>query len=257
LVVEDEANISRLIRAYLERDGFVVKEAPDGLEACSRLDDFEPQLVLLDLMLPRIDGWELCRRIRARSGPPGRVPVIMLTAKGEEFDRVLGLELGADDYVVKPFSPRELVARVRAVLRRASAPAVALDGQGARPDRAGQAVQPGAGIAPPGDVEFLEYPDFRINLTSRELTVRGETVPCPAKEFDLLWLLASHPDRVFTREALLEKVWRFDYYGDARTVDVHIRRIRQKIEPNPEQPAYILTVWGVGYKFSARRSRGG
>jgi len=259
LVVEDEQNISRLIRAYLERDGFAVKEAGDGLEACRQLADFCPDLVVLDLMLPKVDGWEVCRRIRARPGPAGRVPVIMLTAKSEEFDRVLGLELGADDYVVKPFSPRELTARVRAVLRR-TAPAAELSGETVTPAEVGRhaggatvGAAGGAAAAATGrpGFEVLTFPDFSINLTSRVLTVRGEPVACPAKEFDLLWLLAGSPDRVFTRDALLEKVWHYDYPGDARTVDVHVRRIRRKIEPDPEHPIYLLTVWGIGYKFHA------
>lgn len=238
LVVEDEANISRLIRAYLERDGYVVTVSGDGEQAWRDIQTTPPDLVLLDLMLPKVDGWELCRRIRSRPGAAARLPVIMLSAKSEEFDRVLGLELGADDYVPKPFSPRELVARVRAVLRRASPP----------PDDAGAGESTAAKI--------LAFPDFVINPASRELIVRGSVVPCPAKEFDLLWLLASNPDHVFSREHLLERVWDYEYFGDARTVDVHIRRVRQKIEPDPANPRYIQTVWGVGYKLTARNAGG-
>ena len=253
LVVEDDANIAQLILAYLGRGGYEARGVPDGEAALAALDDFAPDIVVLDLMLPRLDGWEVCRRIRGRDGPLGRLPVIMLTAKGEEFDRVLGLELGADDYVTKPFSPRELVARVRAVLRRAP-----VAGDAPADDAAGGG--DGLGTAAPtgGDdpVQALSFPDFAINLTSRELSVGGERVACPAKEFDLLWLLSNNPERVFGREALLAKVWGYEYYGDARTVDVHIRRVRQKIEPDPHTPRYIETVWGVGYKFTLRNVRG-
>jgi two-component system alkaline phosphatase synthesis response regulator PhoP len=235
LVVEDEANIARLIRTYLEREGYLVREAPDGEAACDMLAQQEPDLVILDLMLPRTDGWEVCRRIRNRPGAQGRLPVIMLTARGEEQDRVTGLEIGADDYITKPFSPRELLARVRAVLRRAGPHAGA------------------AGLSTPDVV--LSFADFVINQTSRELIVRGQRLSCPAKEFDLLWLLATNPGRVLSRETLLEQVWEYEYLGDARTVDVHIRRLRQKIEPAPDKPSYIETVWGIGYKFVPRMAQ--
>ncbi len=220
LVVDDEPNIRELIRLYLGKEGFAVEESEDGEDALTRLRANPPALVVLDLMLPKKDGREVCREIRKTSS----LPIIMLTAKNEEVDRVLGLEIGADAYLTKPFSPRELVARVRAVLRRAN------------PQR-----------EQPADV--LAFSDFAVNHDSRELRVRGQVVPCPAKEFDLLWLFAKHPQRVFTREQLLQQVWEYDYFGDLRTVDVHVRRLREKIEPKPDEPRYIKTVWGVGYKF--------
>lgn len=233
LVVEDEDNIRELVRAYLEREGYGVVEAADGTAALDLATSEQPDLVVLDLMLPGIDGWEICRRLRQG----GATPVIMLTARGDEIDRILGLELGADDYLTKPFSPRELVARVKAVLRRSSNA-----GAGAGQQAAGS--------------ERLVYPDFDICRTSREVRVRGEAVPMPAKEFDLLWMLAANPNHVFSREHLLERVWGYDFYGDLRTVDVHIRRLREKIEPDPDHPRYLVTVWGVGYKFQGV-NRGG
>lgn len=223
LVVDDEPNIRELVRVYLEKE-FRVVEAEDGQKGLDLARELKPQLIILDLMLPRLDGWKVCRAIRAES----TTPIIMLTAKSEETDRVLGLEMGADDYLTKPFSPRELVARVHAVLRRAH---------------------------PTFGVERLEFPDFTVDYAARELTVRGEKVLCPAKEFELLWLLASHPNRVFTREQLLEQVWDYDYFGDLRTVDVHVQRLRKKIEADLDNPRYIKTVWGVGYKFEGGGNR--
>ncbi|NPV71526.1 MAG: response regulator transcription factor [Firmicutes bacterium] len=221
LVVDDEANIRELVRLYLEKDGYQVHEAEDGEKAVALADELRPDLVVLDVMLPGIDGIQVCSRLKSL----GDAPVIMLSAKSEEGDKIQGLDTGADDYVTKPFSPRELLARVRSVLRRSRAAAE----------------------------DVLEFPDFTVNRTAREVTVRGEPVQCTAKEFDLLWLLASRPNQVFTRENLLEQVWDYAYYGDLRTVDVHVRRLREKIEPDPDEPCYIITVWGVGYKFRGVR----
>jgi DNA-binding response OmpR family regulator len=229
LVVDDEPHIRDLVRLYMKREGFEVREAADGEAGLASARETPPDLIILDLMLPRLDGWEVCRELRRQS----MVPIIMLTARDDEADRVLGLEMGADDYLTKPFSPRELVARVRAVLRRSS------------PATSG----PNGAEGPESRRQRLEFPGFFIDLTGRELGVGNERVPCPAKEFELLWLLASNPNRVFTREQLLRQVWDYDYFGDFRTVDVHVRRIREKIEADPSSPVYLKTVWGVGYKF--------
>jgi two-component system response regulator ResD len=223
LLVEDEPHLRELLRVYLEAEGFRVIEAEDGTRGLELACGSAPDLVILDLMLPGLDGRDVCRRLRERS----RVPIIMLTARSDEVDRVVGLELGADDYVTKPFSPRELMARVRAVLRRVEGRAAASDGDDAR----------------------LAFADFVLDRRSRELLVRGSAVPCPPKEFDLLWMLAAHPRRVFTREELLNLVWGYDHFGDLRTVDVHVRRLREKIERDPSVPRLLKTVWGVGYKF--------
>jgi len=225
LVVDDEPNIRELCRLYLEQEGFVVAEAPDGIEAVRKAKEWKPDLVVLDLMLPGKNGFDVCRELLALD-----IPVVMLTARGDEVDKILGLELGADDYLTKPFSPRELVARVKVVLRRSE--------RGAAP--AAQAPRP---------PERLEFPDFVLDLAGRSLIVRGKAVDCPPKEFDLLAMLAQNPHRAFTREQLLEKVWDYSFYGDFRTVDVHVQRIRKKIEPDPEKPRYVKTVWGVGYKL--------
>lgn len=227
LVVDDEPNIRELCRLYLEQEGFVVAEAADGLEAIKAATESKPDLVVLDLMLPGKSGFDVCRELQ-----PKGIPVVMLTARGDDVDKILGLELGADDYLTKPFNPRELVARVKAVLRRSS--------------RSGSE----AAEAP----EVLFFPDFVLDLTGRTLTVQGRQVDCPPKEFDLLATLAQNPHRAFTREQLLEKVWDYSFYGDFRTVDVHVQRIRKKVEPDPEKPRYIKTVWGVGYKFETGRS---
>lgn len=217
LVIEDDRSIQELIRLYLEKENFEVKLASDGNEGLESVYEGPPALVILDLMLPRIDGWEVCRRIRDAHA----IPIIMLTARDAVSDRINGLELGADDYVTKPFDPRELVARVRAVLRRSQTPAET----------------------------HLEFNDFSMNYDQRRVIQGGSEAYLTAKEFDLLWLLANHPGRVFTRDQLLNQVWGYEFYGNVRTVDVHIRHLREKIEPDPGNPRYILTVWGVGYKF--------
>ena len=222
LVVEDDPTISEVVVRYLEREGLDVEAVGDGRDALDAAAAHWPDLVVLDLMLPGIDGLEVCRRLRAR----GPVPVIMLTARGDEEDRVLGLELGADDYVVKPFSPRELTARVRAVLRRAGASGV--------PDGLGVAV--------------IEAGTLRIDIPAREVTMAGALVALTAREFDLLVHLARSPRRAFTREELLERVWGYSF-GDTATVTVHVRRLREKIEANPSEPQHLVTVWGVGYRW--------
>ncbi len=224
LVVDDEPNIVEVVSAYLKRELFNVVTAFDGEEAMQRIADHNPDLIVLDVMLPRIDGLEVCRRVRAA----GNTPIIMLTAKGEETDKLVGLGIGADDYLTKPFSPRELVARIKAVLRRASA------------------------VAPPepGADSVLRFSGLKINPRTRAVETDGKgTVELTAKEFDLLVFLASHPLEVFTRTQLLDQVWDYSYYGDTSTVTVHVRRLREKIETDPMRPRYIKTVWGVGYKF--------
>jgi DNA-binding response OmpR family regulator len=220
LVVDDESIVREVVAQYLRQDGFDVQVAADGPEALSRFAQARPDIVLLDLMLPGIDGIEVCRRIRSQSN----VPVIMVTAKGDETDTIIGLGVGADDYVSKPFSPRELVARVKAVLRRASTPIIA-------------------------EGDPLHFGSLTIRPDRRQVEVGGVAVDLTAREFDLLEFLAAHPGRVFTRDELLDQVWDWAYASDGGTVTVHIRRLRQKIEPDPERPRYIKTVWGVGYKF--------
>lgn len=227
LLVDDEENIRHLVRLYLADAGYQVIEASSGQETLEAFRDL-PDLIILDIGLPDADGRDVLREIRKTS----QVPIIVLTAKDSEIDKVLGLELGADDYVTKPFSPRELVSRVRAVLRRS--------------------IQDHADSQPKQTRETLEFPGLSIDREAREITANGKTFEVPPKEFELLWLLASNPNRVFTREYLLEKVWGYDYFGDMRTVDVHIRRLRQKIEKDPENPEYIRTARGVGYKFEFR-----
>jgi DNA-binding response OmpR family regulator len=222
-VVDDESIVREVVERYLSREGFTVRVAADGEAALELAREEAPDLVVLDLMLPRIDGLEVCRRLRAQSS----VPIIMLTAKGEETDKIVGLTLGADDYLVKPFSPRELVARVHAVLRRAQDPAF------------------GAGLGE----GTLRFPDLSINPRTRVVEVRGRAVELTPKEFDLLFFLAGNPRQVFTRGQLLEKVWDWRYVGDASTVTVHMRRLREKVEEDPMRPRYLKTVWGVGYKF--------
>jgi DNA-binding response OmpR family regulator len=219
LVVDDEPMVREVLARYLEKDGFEVETAKDGDQALASFDTRQPDLVLLDLMLPKLDGFEVFRRIRAR----GRTAVIMLTARGEETDRVVGLELGADDYVTKPFSPREVVARVRAVLRRGN------DG-GLRG-------------------EVLSYGDLEIDGPKREVRRGGEPIPLTRKEFELLYMLASTPTRARTRTDILEEVWDFAWDGDSATVTVHVRRLREKIEVDPSRPRHLVTVWGVGYRF--------
>jgi len=220
LVVDDEDTIRDVLRRYLERDGFVVCEAADGYTALDALADDPPDLIVLDLMLPGIDGLTLTRQIHAHK----RLPVIMLTARGETSDRIRGLDQGADDYIAKPFSPQEVVSRVKAVLRRA-----------------GEPIQDG--------VHHLEFEGFRLDPTAHTLTIAGQPVTLTAKEFELLWFFARHPRQVFTRTQLLDSVWGQEFYGDPSTVTVHIRRLREKIERDPSDPRYLLTVWGVGYKF--------
>ncbi|MCR5089822.1 MAG: response regulator transcription factor [Oscillospiraceae bacterium] len=218
LVVEDDANIAELLRLYLGKDGFETMIASDGNKALADFDLFQPDVVLLDIMLPGKDGWEVCREIRKKSA----TPIIMLTAKGETSDKVSGLEMGADDYITKPFDVKELLARVHAVMRRT--------------DHAGPMSKK------------LTFDKLEINLDSYELVVDGKKVDTPPKEMELLYHLAASPNRVFTRNQLLDEVWGFDYFGDSRTVDVHIKRLREKLEGVSEQ-WNLKTVWGVGYKF--------
>jgi len=220
LVVEDEEHVSELVTLYLEKEGFEPLTAADGPSALKMARELKPDLVLLDLMLPGMDGLEVFRELRKES----RVPVIIVTARGEEVDRVVGLELGADDYVVKPFSPRELVARVKAVLRRSA-----------------------EGVT--GEQEVIQFPGLRIDRARHQVLAEGKEVALTPMEFRLLWHLASHPDKVCTREELLREVWGEDSYSDARTVDVHIKRIRRKVRGDSEGEPLIATVWGVGYRF--------
>ncbi len=223
LVVDDEPKIREICRVYLEREGFPVIEAADGEEAVVKAGDYHPQLIVLDLMLPGIDGWEVCRRVRQTS----ETPIIMLTARVTEVDRIVGLELGADDYVPKPFSPRELVARVKAVLRRTRTPRI----PDAHAERAG----------------LLTYGDLAVDRDARRVMVGSTEIQLTPKEFDLLWFMARSPGKAFPREKLLECVWKYEYLGDARTVDSHIKSLRDKLGPVGKQ--HIRTVWGIGYRF--------
>ena len=220
LVVDDDTNICELLRLYLEKEGYVVKIVNDGVAAINAFKQENPDLTLLDIMIPKLDGWQVCREIRKFSDKP----IIMLTAKGETFDKVLGLELGADDYVTKPFDTKEVVARIKAILRR-TAPA-----------------------SDTSDVKEVNYDKLSINLTNYEMKVNGVSVDTPPKELELIYHLASNPNRVFTRDQLLDEVWGFDYYGDSRTVDVHIKRLREKLDGVSDQWC-LRTVWSVGYKF--------
>lgn len=222
LVVDDDLNICELLRLYIEKEGFSVVTANDGVEALKLFEKESPELIMLDIMLPGLDGWQVCREVRKTS----QCPIIMLTAKGEVFDKVLGLELGADDYVVKPFEAKEVVARIRAVLRR-------------------------TGKSDDSEVKEVKWDKLSINLTNYELKVDGVQVDTPPKEMELLFHLASNPNRVFTRDQLLDEVWGFDYYGDSRTVDVHVKRLREKIDGVSEKWE-LKTVWGVGYKFEVK-----
>ena len=220
LVVDDDTNICDLLKIYFENEGYEVKTANDGVEGLNYFKIYEPDLVLLDIMLPRKDGWQVCREIREMSSKP----IIMITAKGEVFDKVLGLELGADDFLVKPFDMKELSARVKAVLRRYQA------------------------HANQDDDEVVKFENIEISRQKYELKLKGKSVDIPPKELELLYFLASNYNRVFTRDQLLDKVWGFDYLGDSRTVDVHVKRLREKLEGASDK--WILkTVWGVGYKF--------
>ena len=223
LVVDDDTNICELLRLYLEKEGYVVKIVNDGVSAINAFKQENPDLTLLDIMIPKLDGWQVCREIRKFSDKP----IIMLTAKGETFDKGLGLELGADDYVTKPFDTKEVVARIKAVLRR-TAPA-----------------------SDTSDVKEVNYDKLSINLTNYEMKVNGVSVDTPPKELELIYHLASNPNRVFTRDQLLDEVWGFDYYGDSRTVDVHIKRLREKLEGVSDKWE-LKTVWSVGYKFETK-----
>ena len=222
LVVDDEASVVEVVSLYLKRDGFQVRVARDGRQALTSISENKPGLVVLDLMLPEVDGLEIMRRLRAVGS---NVPVIMLTARRQETDRIYGLELGADDYVVKPFSPAELVSRVKAVMRRTYGEGT---GSGERP---------------------LQFGTLSIDPKTRIVMAQGKTIDLTATEFNLLWFLANHPRQVFKRDQLLENVWGFSEYVDPSTVTVHIRRLREKIETDPSKPDYLMTVWGVGYKF--------
>jgi DNA-binding response OmpR family regulator len=220
LVVDDEPTIREIVVGYLQRDGFRTLEAADGHRARELLETEPPDLVVLDVMLPGPDGLELCRWIRSHS----RLPIIMLTARGEESDRIVGLELGADDYVTKPFSPRELTARVRTVLRR-SEPADA-------------------------DAKRLSFDGLALDASTRQVTLKGEPVRLTAKEFDLLWFLASHPQRVFSRDDIMRRIWGYSAALDTGTLTVHVRRLREKLEDDPSHPSRLETVWGIGYRFT-------
>ena len=222
LVVDDDTNICELLRLYLEKEGYEVAIANNGADAVKAFQEISPSLMLLDIMLPVLDGWQVCREVRKFSDKP----IIMLTAKGETFDKVLGFELGADDYVVKPFDAKEIMARVKAVLRR-------------------------SGSAPQTDIKEVRYDKLSINLTNYELRVDNKKVDTPPKELELIYHLASNPNRVFTRDQLLDEVWGFDYYGDSRTVDVHVKRLREKLEGVSEKWE-LKTVWSVGYKFETK-----
>ncbi|MCL1829804.1 MAG: response regulator transcription factor [Oscillospiraceae bacterium] len=219
LVVDDEKNICELLRLYLEKEGYTVIMAFNGLQAVELFKTEQPDMVLLDIMMPNMDGWEVCRLMRERSN----LPIIMITAKGETFDKVMGLELGADDYIVKPYNMKEVIARVRAVLRRS--------------------VIEDSGV--------VNYDKLSVNITNYELKVDGIIIETPPRELELLYHLAKNPNRVYTRDQLLDEVWGFEYYGDSRTVDVHIKRLREKLENVSDQWS-LKTVWGVGYKFELK-----
>ena len=227
LIVDDDTNIAELISLYLTKECYETKMVHDGESALKELQLFQPNLILLDLMLPGMDGYQVCREIRTKS----QIPIIMLSAKGEVFDKVLGLELGADDYIVKPFDTKELVARVKANLRRCQQMSI--------PEAPKQT-----------DAKIVEYPDLVINQSNYSVLYQGRTVEMPPKELELLYFLASSPNQVFTREQLLDHIWGYEYIGDTRTVDVHIKRLREKIKDHPRWS--LATVWGIGYKFETR-----
>ena len=222
LIVDDDQNICELLRLYAEKEGYTVSLAHDGRKAVECFEQESPDIILLDIMLPELDGWQVCREIRKKS----QCPIIMLTAKGETFDKVLGLELGADDYVVKPFETKEVLARIKAVLRR-------------------------SGKQDPNEKKVVTFDKRSINLNNYELKVNGVQVDTPPKEMELIYHLASNPNRVFSRDQLLDEVWGFNYYGDSRTVDVHVKRLREKLEGVSDQWS-LKTVWGVGYKFEVK-----
>lgn len=223
LIADDEPNIREILALYFKKEGFTVVESTDGADTIIKVQQVNPHIIILDIMMPILDGLEACRQIRKISA----VPIIMLTARAEDEDRIMGLELGADDYVSKPFNPREVVARAKAVLRRV----------------------PDAGFV---TASVLSFPNLKINIAEYTVTSYGQTTPFTAKEMELLWHLASHPGRVFSRDQLLEVVWGYSYFGDTRTVDTHIKRIRQKIGAREDTPWDIKTVWGVGYKFEVK-----
>ncbi len=226
LIVDDDENIAELISLYLTKECFDTKIVHDGEDALTAFDEYGPNLVLLDLMLPGMDGYQVCREIRSKS----QIPIIMLSAKGEVFDKVLGLELGADDYIIKPFDSKEMVARVRAVLRRYQP----VKSEGVSSEKS----------------KCVEYPGLIINLTNYSVLVDGNQVDMPPKELELLYFLASSPNQVFTREQLLDQIWGYEYIGDTRTVDVHIKRLREKIKDHDSWK--LSTVWGIGYKFEVK-----
>ncbi|MEG1429233.1 MAG: response regulator transcription factor [Hydrogenoanaerobacterium sp.] len=223
LVADDDKNICELLRLYLEKEGYIVVLANDGEEALAKFTAENPDILLLDVMMPKLDGWQVCREIRKKS----EVPIIMVTAKGETFDKVLGLELGADDYVVKPFDAKEIVARIKAVMRRTGK------------------------TTTEHNIKEVVYDKLVVNMTKYELKVDGRVVDTPPKELELLFHLASNPNRVYTRDQLLDEVWGFEYYGDSRTVDVHVKRLREKLESVSDKWT-LKTVWGVGYKFEVK-----
>ena len=225
LIVDDDNNIAELISLYLTKECYETMIVNDGESVLPALDTFSPNLILLDIMLPGMDGYQVCREVRAKHS----IPIIMLSAKGEVFDKVLGLELGADDYIEKPFDSKEMVARVKAVLRR---------------------YKPTASVSAPPNVKCVEYQDLTINLTNYSVTYMGNTIEMPPKELELLYFLASSPNHVFTREQLLDQLWGYEYMGDTRTVDVHIKRLREKIKDHANWK--LSTIWGIGYKFEVR-----
>ncbi len=224
LIVDDDINICELLRLYLEKEGFEADVVTNGLHAVEKFRTSAPDLVLLDIMLPGLDGWQICREIRKSS----QTPIIMLTAKGETFDKVLGLELGADDYITKPFETKEVMARIKAVLRRSASKSSAAEA-----------------------TKEVSYDKLSINLTNYELVVDNKAIDTPPKELELIFHLASNPNRVYTRDQLLDEVWGFEYYGDSRTVDVHVKRLREKLEGVSDKWE-LKTVWGVGYKFETK-----
>ena len=223
LIADDDKNICELLKMYLEKEDYEVVPAGNGEEAIAKFESENPDLILLDVMMPKLDGWQVCRELRKKS----ECPIIMITAKGETFDKVLGLELGADDYVVKPFEPKEIIARIKAVMRRT-----------------GKA-------SSDTDKKEVSYDKLTVNMTKYELKVDGKVIDTPPKELELLFHLASNPNRVYTRDQLLDEVWGFEYYGDSRTVDVHIKRLREKLEGVSDKWS-LKTVWGVGYKFEVK-----
>lgn len=226
LIVDDDNNIAELISLYLTKECFETMIVNDGESVTPAMKSFSPNLILLDIMLPGMDGYQVCREVRAKHS----VPIIMLSAKGEVFDKVLGLELGADDYIEKPFDSKELVARTKAVLRRYKPVSAAME----------------------SNEKFVQYPDLSINLTNYSVLYKGHTVDMPPKELELLYFLASSPNRVFTREQLLDQIWGYEYMGDTRTVDVHIKRLREKIKDHANWK--ITTIWSIGYKFEVRNT---